>query len=180
MINDDDLDQETYSIPPQNQAQSARRPIIKQASNSPGEAEQTPCQKFDVVTQYTMPEGEKIVYAGYLYDQNPTFILIITVNDEENCSYLSLGKIDSSSNSVKTDDSEQFLKDKLARKLEDNPNVHKVLKRNDGQMNMTLDLTPSTIKMLDEDDSGEKTTQPPVTFFADQDAVSPKKSTLVL
>ena len=54
-----------------------------------------------------MAEGEKIVYAGYLYDQNPTFILIITVKDEENCSYLSLGKIDSSSaSSVKAEDSE--------------------------------------------------------------------------
>jgi len=46
MINDDDLDQETYSIPPLNLAQATRRPIIKQGpSNSklPGEAEQTPC-----------------------------------------------------------------------------------------------------------------------------------------
>ena len=40
-----------------------------------------------------MPENEKIIYAGFLYDQNPTFVLVISVNELENCSYLSLGKI---------------------------------------------------------------------------------------
>ena len=40
-----------------------------------------------------MPENEKIIYAGFLYDQIPTFILIITANEEEKCSYLSLGKL---------------------------------------------------------------------------------------
>ena len=45
-----------------------------------------------------MPDSEKIIYAGFLYDQNPTFVLVITVNEEENCSYLSLGKIYNSEN----------------------------------------------------------------------------------
>ncbi len=89
-----------------------------------------------------MADNEKIVYAGYLYDQNPTFILIITVIEEENCSYLSLGKIESQSNDVRPEDSEQILKDRLTRKLEDNPNTRKVLKKSEGSMNMTLDLTP--------------------------------------
>ena len=53
-----------------------------------------------------MADNEKIDYAGYLYDQNPTFILIITVIEEENCSYLSLGKIESQSNDTRPEDSE--------------------------------------------------------------------------
>ena len=49
-----------------------------------------------------MPEHEKIIYAGFLYDQNPTFVLLISVNEQENSSYLSLGKIVS-----RAEDSEQ-------------------------------------------------------------------------
>lgn len=61
-----------------------------------------------------MPENEKIIYAGFLYDQNPTFVLIISINESEKSSYLSLGKVVS-----RSDDSEQALKRNLTRKLED-------------------------------------------------------------
>ena len=70
-----------------------------------------------------MPENEKIIYAGFLYDQNPTFVLVISVNEQENCSYLSLGKINPqlASHGAGVDDSEQELKRNLAKKLEVNP-----------------------------------------------------------
>ena len=53
------------------------------------------------------------------------------------------------------------MKKTLARKLEV-PNASKVLKRQEGQMNMSLNLTPQTIKLLSEvqkiegDDSDEQ------------------------
>lgn len=98
-----------------------------------------------------MPENEKIIYAGFLYDQNPTFVLIITTNEKENCSYLSLGKIISQQGGeTENKDSEQALKKDLAKKLEVNPYSHKILQRNDGQINMTLNLTPETLKLLEE------------------------------
>lgn len=81
-----------------------------------------------------MPENEKIIYAGFLYDQNPTFVLVITVNEEENCSFLSLGKINNSSapDAVNLVDSEQEMKRDLQRKLEINPYAQKILRRNEG------------------------------------------------
>ena len=33
-----------------------------------GESDIVPCQKFEVVTSFKMPENEKIIYAGFLYD----------------------------------------------------------------------------------------------------------------
>lgn len=97
-----------------------------------------------------MPDNEKIIYTGFLYDQNPTFVIVITVNEEENCSYLSLGKICNNSsdpnnkdhNSTIDGDSEQKLKKTLAKKLEINPNAQKILQRHEGQTNMMLNLTP--------------------------------------
>ena len=67
------------------------------------------CQQFELVTQHQMPENEKIIYAGFLYDQIPTFILIITANEEEKCSYLSLGKLNpktASHNGITFEDSQ--------------------------------------------------------------------------
>ena len=56
---------------------------------------------------------------------------------------MSLGKINNSATSEQNiEDSEQELKKDLAKKLEINPNAQKVLQRNEGQMNMTLNLTP--------------------------------------
>ena len=141
MINQEDLDQDAYQTP---MASQVRRKLIRQKL---GEADLVPCQKFEQITHHTIPSNEKIIYAGFLYDQNPAFVLVITVNEEENCSYLSLGKISSGRDS-KIEDSEQAMKKKLVRKLEDNPHIHKVLKRNEGQVNMSLNLTPSTIKIL--------------------------------
>lgn len=99
-----------------------------------------------------MPDNEKIIYSGFLYDQNPTFVIVITVNEVENCSYLSLGKICSNSSSDPNNkdqngntiegDSEQELKKTLAKKLEINPNAQKILQRHEGQTNMMLNLTP--------------------------------------
>ena len=51
-------------------------------------------------------------------------MLVITVNEEENCSYLSLGKINNSSDSeLNVDDSEQDLKKDLTKKLEVHPHA---------------------------------------------------------
>ena len=43
-----------------------------------------------------MDDSENIVYAGFLYDQDPTLLMLITTCREENCSYLSLAKIQES------------------------------------------------------------------------------------
>ena len=154
MINNEDLVVETGSHNTGG-VQNVRSQRLKQFQemrrSTLGEADTVPCQKFEVVTQYHMPENEKIIYAGFLYDQNPTFVLVITVNEVENCSYLSLGKINNSATSEHNiEDSEQELKKNLAKKLEVNPNTQKILQRNEGQMNMTLNLTPQTLKMLSE------------------------------
>ena len=74
-------------------------------------------------------------------------MLVITVCEADSCSYLSLGKISNVIGGAITD-SEQVLKQKLAKKIEDNPNVHKVLQRHDGHQNLSLNLTPQTIKIL--------------------------------
>ena len=42
-----------------------KKPLMK---HSPSEMDAMPCQKFEVVTSYTMPTNEKIIYAGFLYD----------------------------------------------------------------------------------------------------------------
>lgn len=86
------------------------------------------CQKFEEVTKYEMPPNERMIYAGFLYDQNPTFVLLITVNEGENCSYLSLGKISGPPGPDQSNqNSEQSLKKNLAKKLEENPYSHKIL-----------------------------------------------------
>ena len=113
MIDDEDFELENYQTP-----MTARSRLKKPPKHTPGETETVPCQKFEVVTTYTMPPSEKIIYAGFLYDQNPTFVLIISVNEQESSSYLSLGKIVSS-----LEDSEQTLKRNLTRNLEENPNM---------------------------------------------------------
>ena len=84
LITDEILDTEGV-----NQAQN------EEGTNSMAQQQNTiqGCQQFELVTQYQMPEDEKIIYAGFLYDQIPTFILIITASEQEKCSYLSLGKL---------------------------------------------------------------------------------------
>ena len=100
MINDSDLlDSETQSHVPMSLG-NRRAQFLERGRSTLGEAETVQSQKFEVVTSYKMPENEKVIYAGFLYDQNPTFVLIITINEEENCSYLSLGKINSEHNSA--------------------------------------------------------------------------------
>ena len=98
-----------------------------------------------------MQDNELIRYAGFLYDQNPTFLMLITVCPTENCSYLSLGKIQSGEGDV--EQSEQIQKQKLTSKLQNNPYSHKLLQKHEGQMNMTLQLTPQTLQLLNENDN---------------------------
>ena len=83
------------------------------------EVDITACQKFEEVAKYEMPPNERMIYAGFLYDQNPTFVLLITINEEDNCSYLSLGKISGPQGPDQSNqDSEQSMKKTLAKKLE--------------------------------------------------------------
>ena len=112
------------------------------------------CQKFDLLCQHEMQEGELIRYAGFLYDQNPTFLMLITISPSENCSYLSLGKIQQSEADL--EQSEQIQKQKLMSKLQNNPYSHKLLQKHEGQMNMTLQLTPQTLQMLNEPNQKSK------------------------
>ena len=94
MINREDLEAENY-IAPLNTKSQRRLQFLDRKKSTLKEEDTMECQKFEEVTQYEMPPNERVIYAGFLYDQNPTFVLIITVNEEENCSYLSLGKINS-------------------------------------------------------------------------------------
>jgi len=63
MIDDEDFELENYQTP-----MTGRSLLKKPAKHSASEIEAVPCQKFDIVTSYTMPESEKIIYAGFLYD----------------------------------------------------------------------------------------------------------------
>ena len=69
MIDDEDFELENYQTP-----MTARSRLKKPPKHTPGETETVPCQKFEVVTTYTMPPSEKIIYAGFLYDQNYTIL----------------------------------------------------------------------------------------------------------
>ena len=102
------------------------------------------CQKFDMISSHKMPEGEELVYAGFLSDQNPNFILMMSNSPRENSSYLSLGKL-SPMNIVDDEHSESILKVKLSNKLYENPVTDSLLKQYEGQLNMQLNLTPSTL-----------------------------------
>ena len=74
------------------------------------------CQKFDLICQYDMPEDEELVYAGFLSDQNPSFILMMSNCKKDSCSYLSLGKLQAT-NLIDEEHSEQILKVKLSNKI---------------------------------------------------------------
>eukprot|EP00354_Favella_ehrenbergii_P001963 CAMPEP_0170470288 /NCGR_PEP_ID=MMETSP0123-20130129/12793_1 /TAXON_ID=182087 /ORGANISM="Favella ehrenbergii, Strain Fehren 1" /LENGTH=63 /DNA_ID=CAMNT_0010737357 /DNA_START=558 /DNA_END=749 /DNA_ORIENTATION=- len=63
MINDEDFELDNWQTP-----MTSRLRLKKPPKHSPGETDTVPCQKFEVVTTYLMPEGEKIIYAGFLYD----------------------------------------------------------------------------------------------------------------
>ena len=78
-----------------------------------------------------MPDEEELVYAGFLSDLNPNFILLMSNDHKEKCSYLSLGKLQPV-NIEDEEHSESLLKVKLSNKLNDNPVTDKLLKKHDG------------------------------------------------
>lgn len=55
------------------------------------------CSKFDILSEIEIESNEKIVHASFLDDNDPTFIVIITINEAEYCSYLYLAKVKSNS-----------------------------------------------------------------------------------
>ena len=59
------------------------------------------------------------------------------------------------------------MKKDLTKKLEVNPNAQKILRRNEGQTNMTLNLTPQTLKMLSDTHmlDGEESESPSINAF---------------
>ena len=68
MINDEDLlDSESVHAPMASVSQRKQQMLARQRSLL-GESDTVPCQKFELVTKYAMPENEKIIYAGFLYD----------------------------------------------------------------------------------------------------------------
>ena len=91
-----------------------------------------------------MPQNEELVYAGFLSDQNPNFILMMSNCPKDSCSYLSLGKLQPA-NLKDEEHSEQLLKVKLCNKIVSSQTNEKLIQKHDGQLNMSLNLTPQTL-----------------------------------